>query len=219
MKIKLTVAMALLAGTSAFAGNRLDVVNAQCKNMSEAMGVLHQQTNKPFAANAVGDASFDNPGLVVYMHKILGFEVPADMQKLAKKGKVIAKIAKMQVGDIVFFANPDNKKEINKMGIVQSVAADGVSFSFFYADQKQGIVRIAHSTEDEFRGHFKQANRIVCDEEITKVRSEYQKDVENIEKAKANLSKAQAEVTAKETALKDLEYNFEKKNVEVVDIK
>ena len=82
------------------------------------------------------------------------------------------------------------------MGIVQSVSIDGLSFTLFYADEKDGIVRIAHSSEDAFNGRFKQANRIVSDSELNNVRAEHEKDLANIEKAKANLVKAQSAVVA-----------------------
>ena len=219
MKIRLTLAMAVLAGSTVFAGTRMDVLNAKSKTIGEAMATMLQQSNKPFSVGASGEDAYDNPGLAVFMFKQLGLDVPADMQKLSKIGKTISKPAKMQAGDIVFFVNPQNKKELGSMGVVQSVAADGLSFMFFYADQKQGIVRIASSTEPEFNGHFKQANRITSDEELAKIRDAHQKEVENINKATDKLTKAQAAVKAAETELQNLESAFAKKNEEALQIK
>ncbi len=211
-KIRLTVAMLLMAGTAAMAGTRLDIVNAPCKTISEALAYTLQQNNKPFSVGAKGEDAFDNPGLVVYTYKKLGVDTPDDMIKLSKTGKSISKIAKMQAGDIVFFSNPQNKKEIAKMGLVQSVASDGMSFTFFYADQKTGTVRIAHSSEDEFNGHFKQASRLLTDSDLADVRNEYQKSSTHIDKAKTKLKEAQDAVKEAEANLNELQSSFDKTN-------
>ncbi|MCQ2209755.1 MAG: C40 family peptidase [Paludibacteraceae bacterium] len=219
MKIRLTLLAVLLAGSSVFAGTRMDIVNARCKTVGEAMAVMHQQTNKPFVANGRGDDGFDNVGLALFLFKQLGIDLPEDMLQMSELGKVITKIPKMQPGDIVFFGNPQNKKEIYRMGIVQSVSIDGLSFTLFYADEKDGIVRIAHSSEDAFNGRFKQANRIVSDSELNNVRAEHEKDLANIEKAKANLVKAQSAVVAAEEALKAMEDTYAKKNEDPITVK
>ncbi len=214
----LTVAMLLLASAT-FAGTRWDVVNAPCKTINEALAITLQQNNKPFAVGAAGEDAFDNPGLAVFTFKKLGVDLPANMIELSKIGKSISKIAKLRAGDLVFFANPQNKKEISKMGIVQSVASDGLSFTFFYADQRQGVVRIAHSTEDEFNGHFKQGRELIADKDLESVRSEYQKGSSNIEKAKANLQKAQEAVKNAENELMTTQTEFDKRNNETFSIK
>lgn len=219
MKIKLTLLAVLLAGSSILAGTRMDIVNARCKTLSEAMAVMHQQTNKPFAADGRGDNGFDNLGLALFLYKQMGIDLPEDMIKLSEVGKKVTKITKMLPGDIVFFANPQNKKEIYRMGIVQSVSIDGLSFTLFYADEKDGIVRIAHSSEDAFNGRFKQANRIVSDSELNSIRAEHEKDLANIEKAKANLVKAQNAVVEAEENLKQMEETYAKKNEEPIIVK
>lgn len=217
-KFNLTVVALLLAGASALAGTRMDIVNAPCKTISEALAFTLQQDKKPFSVGGAGEESFDNPGLVTYTFKKLGIDVPNDMITLSKTGKSITKIAKLMPGDIVFFFNPENKKEIVKMGIVQSLASE-TSFTFFYADQKQGVVRIVHSSEDEFNGHFKQASRLVTDKEIADVRNEHTKETANIEKAKNSLTKAQAAATTAENELKNLQNAFEQKNTAVFSLK
>ena len=213
-KFRLSVAVLLFSGFSAFSGTRIDIINAPCKSISEALAYTLQQNNKPFAVGASGEDAFDNSGLITYTFKKLGIDVPSEMADLAKTGKKITKIAKMQAGDIVFFANPQNPKEIIKMGLVQSVAGDGMSFTFFYADQKQGAVRIVHSTENEFNGHFKQANRLVTDSDIIAVRGEHQKTIENIKKAEEKLLKAQQALKEAENNLSDLKTAFERRNAE-----
>lgn len=213
-KFRITLAALLFSGVSVFAGTRMDIVNAPCKNISEALAYTLQQNNKPFSIGASGEDAFDNPGLISYTFKKLGVDVPTEMVELLNLGKKITKIGKMQAGDIVFFSNPMNKKEVVKMGLVQSVSPDGLSFTFFYADQQKGVVRIVHSTENEFNGHFKQANRIVTDTDISEVRGEHQKTIENIKRAEDKLLKAQEALKEAENNLVDLKTNFERRNAE-----
>ena len=219
MKMRFTAALAaLMACSSTFAATRMEIVNAKCNTTGEMMAVLLQQQNKPYSAGAQGDNAFDEPGLAVFALKQVGLEVPSDMVKLSKIGKVISKPAAMLPGDIVFFFDPTSKKkDIEKMGIVQSVNSDG-SFTFFYVSKDNGV-SIVSSHTDGFKGFFKQANRITTDKELQSVKAAYQKDVANIDKAKANLTKAQEAVKAAENALKDLENEFSKNNSATYTVK
>lgn len=217
MKLKLTAAVALLACSTAFAGTRMDVLNAKCSTTGEMMSVLLQQQNKPYAVNTQGEASFDEAGLAVFAFKQLGIDVPADMAKLSGMGKKISKTTAMQSGDLVFFMDPTNKKVINQMGIVQSVNADG-SFSFFYVNKESGV-KLESSLKEGFNVRFKQANRVVTDKDIADIKADYQKELTKIDETKAKLKKKQDEVKEVEQALKALEDAFSKSNSDDLKLK
>ena len=209
--------MALLACSTAFAGTRMDVLNAKCSTTGEMMSVLLQQQNKPYSANTQGDDSFDEPGLAVFAFKQLGIDIPADMAKLSGMGKKISKTAAMQPGDLVFFMDPTNKKVINMMGIVQSVNADG-SFSFFYVNKETGVT-LESSLKNGYNVLFKQANRVVTDKDIADIKANYQKEIAKIDDAKAKLKKKQDELKAAEQDLKSLEDAFAKSNSDDLKLK
>ena len=217
MKLKLTAAVALLACSTAFAGTRMDVINAKCSTTGEMMAVLLQQQNKAYSANTQGPDTYDEPGLAVYGFQQLGIDVPADMNKLSAMGKKITKTTAMQSGDLVFFMDPNNKKVISKMGIVQSVNTDG-SFTFFYVDKEHGVV-IKSSLTDGFNGFFKQANRITTDKDLQDIKTTYQKEITKIDEAKTKLKKKQDEVKEAEQALKTLEDAFAKSNSDDLKLK
>lgn len=217
MKCNVILAAALLACTSAFAGTRADVMNAPCSTIDAMMATVLKQQQKPYAAGASGEDAYDNPGLVTYAFRQLGIDVPADQNALGTYSKKITASKKMKRGDVVFFSNSLNPKEIYSMGIVQHINEDG-TFNFVCVLPDRGVM-IASSTDPGFQGNFMHAVRIVSDEQIKDIRGNYQRDLANIEKAKADLERAKQDVIKAETKLGDLESDFAKNNAAPLKIK
>jgi hypothetical protein len=209
MKCKLLLA-ALLVGTSAFAGTRADIVNAPCTTIDAMMAIVLRQQQKPFAVGASGNDAFDNPGLVSFAYRQLGLDIPADLTAIGTQGKKITTPKKMRRGDIAFFCNSLNPKEIYHLGIVQHINEDG-TFNFVCVFPDRGVI-IASSTDPGFNGNFMYATRITSDEQIKEIRANYQKDLAAIERAKADLEKAKQAVITAENRVHDLENEFAKNN-------
>ncbi len=209
-KYKLLLAAFLMASTSVFAGTRADVVNAPCVTIDAMMAIVLRQQQKPFAAGASGDDAFDNPGLVCFAYRQLGLEVPSDLIAISTYGKKITVPKKMKRGDVCFFSNSLNPKEVYHLGIVQHINEDG-TFNFVCVFPDRGVI-IASSTDPGFNGNFMHAVRVTSDEQIKEIRSDYQRDLANIEKAKADLERAKQAVLTAENKVKDLENEFTKKN-------
>lgn len=209
MKCKLLLA-ALLVGTSAFAGTRADIVNAPCTTIDAMMAIVLRQQQKPFAVGASGNDAFDNPGLVSFAYRQLGLDIPADLTAIGTQGKKITTPKKMKRGDIAFFCNSLNPKEIYHLGIVQHINEDG-TFNFVCVFPDRGVI-LASSTDPGFNGNFMYATRITSDEQIRDIRANYQKDLAAIERAKADLEKAKQAVINAENRVHDLENEFAKNN-------
>lgn len=217
MKCNVILAAALMACTSAFAGTRADIMNAPCSTIDAMMATVLKQQQKPYAAGASGEDAYDNPGLVNFAFRQLGIDMPTDQSALGSYSKKITTPKKMKRGDVVFFSNSLNPKEIQTMGIVQHINEDG-TFNFVCVLPDRGVL-IASSTDPGFMGNFMHAVRVVSDDQIKDIRSEYQKDLANIEKAKADLEKAKQEVVKSENKLRDLENEFIKSNTATLKIK
>lgn len=217
MKFKLILAAALMAGTSAFAGTRADVMNAPCSTIDAMMAIVLRQQQKPFAAGASGDDAFDNPGLVSFAYRQLGIDIPADITEMGARGKKITVPKKMKRGDIVHFSNSLNPKEVYHIGIVQHINEDG-TFNFVCVFPDRGVI-IASSTDPGFNGNFMYSLRITSDEQIKEIRADYQKDLAAIERAKADLERAKQAVIAAESKVSELENEFTKKNTEAIMVK
>ncbi len=199
-----------MVGTSAFAGTRADIVNAPCTTIDAMMAIVLRQQQKPFAVGASGNDAFDNPGLVSFAYRQLGLDIPADLTAIGTQGKKITTPKKMRRGDIAFFCNSLNPKEIYHLGIVQHINEDG-TFNFVCVFPDRGVI-IASSTDPGFNGNFMYATRITSDEQIKEIRANYQKDLAAIERAKADLEKAKQAVITAENRVHDLENEFAKNN-------
>lgn len=217
MKCNVILAAALMACTSALAGTRADIMNAPCSTIDAMMATVLKQQQKPYAVGASGEDAYDNPGLVNFAFRQLGIDMPTDQSALGSYSKKITTPKKMKRGDVVFFSNSLNPKEIQTMGIVQHINEDG-TFNFVCVLPDRGVL-IASSTDPGFMGNFMHAVRVVSDDQIKDIRSEYQKDLANIEKAKADLEKAKQEVVKSENKLRDLENEFIKSNTATLKIK
>lgn len=216
-KCNVILAAALMACTSAFAATRADVMNAPCSTIDAMMATVLNQQQKPYAAGASGEDAYDNPGLVNFAFRQVGIDVPGDQSALGSYSKKITAPKKMKRGDVVFFSNALNPKEINTMGIVQHINEDG-TFNFITVMPDRGVM-IASSTDPVFNGNFMHAVRIISDEQIKDIRGGYQKDLANIEKAKADLEKSKQEVIKNENKLRDLENDFIKNNTAALKLK
>ena len=199
-----------MVGTSAFAGTRADIVNAPCTTIDAMMAIVLRQQQKPFAVGASGNDAFDNPGLVSFAYRQLGLDIPADLTAIGTQGKKITTPKKMKRGDIAFFCNSLNPKEIYHLGIVQHINEDG-TFNFVCVFPDRGVI-LASSTDPGFNGNFMYATRITSDEQIRDIRANYQKDLAAIERAKADLEKAKQAVINAENRVHDLENEFAKNN-------
>jgi len=217
MKYKVLLAVALLASTSVFADTRADIVNAPCTTIDAMMAIVLRQQQKPFAPGASGNDAFDNPGLVSFAYRQLGLDIPADLTAISTQGRKITVPKKMRRGDVVFFSNSLNPKEVYHVGIVQHINEDG-TFNFVCVFPDRGVL-IASSTDPGFNGNFMYATRITSDEQIKEIRSDYQRDLAAIEKAKADLEKAKQAVINAENRVHDLENEFAKNNTAPLKMK
>ena len=104
----------------------------------------------PYRWGGTGPAAFDCSGLVMYVHRQFGYEVPRTAAQQYKEARRV-KRRDLQPGDLVFFKLSGRK--ISHVGIYT-----GDDY-FIHAPQSGGRVRLASLDNAYFRKRFAGAGR------------------------------------------------------------
>ncbi len=89
------------------------------------------QIRKPYCYGGKGPRCFDCSGLVYYVFKNFGIELPRSSKEIANKGKIVSTINSLKIGDIIVF----------KFGKSYHVGIYVGNFFFVHAPKKGELVR------------------------------------------------------------------------------
>jgi DNA repair exonuclease SbcCD ATPase subunit len=111
--------------------------------------------------------------------KIIEQAFEGDFAKYLGEGKAVKKMAKLAVGDLIFFND-------GQAGIVYKIG-DDKSLSFLHVVNGQVMISSSESLS------YKCGTHITSDKELSSLRKEYEKEQKAIAKAQEQHAKAQAE--------------------------
>lgn len=189
-KFFVLVATALFA-LSSFAVDKEKVAKANGKTISDVLTAALSLNNTPGAT-----ADMSNGQLIAYSFEQVGYELPSDLRALSQQGTPVKKMAKLQVGDLVFF-NGD------QCGIVSTMNEDKSVFFVHIVDGK-----VLTSSSNGLT--FTQGQHITSDKELNSLRKEYEAEQKAIAKAKADAEKAQKKADAEKAKAEKAKADAEK---------
>lgn len=174
MKKLLMMAVSAMIALSSFAADKEKVAKAPQKSIDGMLNATLQLNNVPGEA-----AEYDNGKMIQYAFSQVGYELPSDLPGIAKNGTAVKKMAKLAVGDLIFFSD-------GQSGIVYKIGEDK-SLSFLHISNGQVMISSSQSLS------YKSGVHITSDKEISTLRKEYEKEQKAIAKAKEQQEKAAAD--------------------------
>lgn len=114
--------------------------------------LIPKELGKPYIWGGVGPNGYDCSGLVYYLYKKIGINLPRTSRTQVNAGTYVAK-KDLKFGDIVFFAR--NGKTINHVGIY---VGDG---NFVHAPQSGDVVKISTLMSGYYARSYYTARRVV----------------------------------------------------------
>lgn len=174
MKKLFMMAVSAMIALSSFAADKEKVANAPQKTIDGMLNTALQLNTIPG-----GPADFDNGKLIQYAFSQVGYELSANVASLPGEGTKVKKMAKLNVGDLIFFND-------GQAGIVYKIG-DDKSLSFLHIANGQVMISSSQNLT------YKAGTHITSDKELSALRKEYEKEQKAIAKAKAQQEKAAAD--------------------------
>lgn len=174
MKKLFMIAVSAMIALSSFAADKEKVAKAPQKTIDGMLNTALQLNSIPGAAT-----EYDNGKLIQYAFSQVGYDLSDNIASLAGEGKAVKKMAKLAVGDLIFFND-------GQAGIVYKIG-DDKSLSFLHVVNGQVMISSSESLS------YKCGTHITSDKELSSLRKEYEKEQKAIAKAQEQHAKAQAE--------------------------
>ncbi|NLK44931.1 MAG: hypothetical protein GX300_11130 [Tissierellia bacterium] len=114
--------------------------------------LIPKELGKPYRWGGAGPNSYDCSGLVYYLYKNLGINLPRTSRTQASAGTYVSK-KDLQYGDLVFFAR--NGKTINHVGIY---VGNG---NFVHSPQSGDVVKISTLMSGYYSRSYYTARRVI----------------------------------------------------------
>ena len=130
---------------------------SRAKRADVAVKTARSYIGTPYKYGGTTRAGIDCSALVYHSYKAAKVSLPRTSKEQSKKGEKVNK-NNLKVGDIVFFATGDKKREINHAGIVSS--AKGGNIRFIHASTSIGVTESSLSSE-YYRKRFRKAKRVL----------------------------------------------------------
>jgi len=119
MKKLFMIAVSAMIALSSFAADKEKVAKAPQKTIDGMLNTALQLNSIPGAAT-----EYDNGKLIQYAFSQVGYDLSDNIASLAGEGKAVKKMAKLAVGDLIFFND-------GQAGIVYKIG-DDKSLSFLH---------------------------------------------------------------------------------------
>jgi len=130
---------------------------SRLKRADVAVATAKSYIGTPYKYGGTTRAGIDCSALVYHSYKAAKINLPRTSEEQSKEGERISK-SNLKVGDIVFFATGDKKREINHAGIVSS--AKGGEVKFIHASTSLGVTESSLNSE-YYKKRYRKAKRVL----------------------------------------------------------
>jgi len=130
---------------------------SRVKRADVAVATAKSYIGTPYKYGGTTRAGIDCSALVYHSYKAAKINLPRTSEDQSKEGERISK-SNLKVGDIVFFATGDKKREINHAGIVSS--AKGGEIKFIHASTSLGVTESSLES-DYYKKRYRKAKRVL----------------------------------------------------------
>lgn len=151
-----------------------------------------------YGQKSLGPVKMSGAEINADLYKQIGIDLPTTWEAQTGVGKSVAKVEKVQAGDLVFFGD-GNSKCVAFAGVAYKV--NKVGFDFMYVT-KDSVFTIANTNDAKFKNCFVSASHVVSDKDLNNAYKEWDNMVSDADKAKKNKEKSFNE---SKNAKKDIE--------------
>lgn len=130
---------------------------SRVKRADVAVSTARSYIGTPYKYGGTTRAGIDCSALVYHAYQAAKIQLPRTSMEQSKEGERISR-SNLKVGDIIFFATGDKKREINHAGIVSS--AKGGEIRFIHASTSLGVTESSLSS-DYYKKRYRKAKRVL----------------------------------------------------------
>jgi len=130
---------------------------SRVKRADTAVATARSYMGTPYKYGGTTRAGIDCSALLYHAYQAANISLPRTSKEQAKQGERISK-ANLKVGDLLFFATGDKKREITHAGIVSS--AKGGEIKFIHASSSLGVTESSLSSS-YYKKRFRKARRVL----------------------------------------------------------
>ena len=116
----------------------------------------------PYVFGASGPDRFDCSGFTSYVFREFGYNLPHNSTRQFQESRPVERFSELKKGDLVFFGERSNIRNIGHVGIVVDIDWEHGMFWFIHASTSHGV-EIQRSTLSYFMMRYIGAGRILPD--------------------------------------------------------
>lgn len=122
-----------------------------------AVATAKSYIGTPYKYGGTTRAGIDCSALIYHAYQAANINLPRTSNDQSKEGERVSK-SNLKIGDIVFFATGDRKRQINHAGIVSS--AKGGEIKFIHASTSIGVTESSLNS-DYYKKRYRKAKRVL----------------------------------------------------------
>lgn len=130
---------------------------SRAKKVDQVVQTARSYTGTPYKFGGTTKAGMDCSALLLHSFQSVKITLPRTSELQAKKGKKV-NINDLKVGDMVFFATGNKKREINHAGIVTAIRGKN-DVRFIHASTSLGVVE-SNLYSNYYIEKFRRARRV-----------------------------------------------------------
>lgn len=130
---------------------------SRVKRADVAVETARSYMGTPYKYGGTTRAGIDCSALIYHAYQAAKIQLPRTSKDQSKEGERVSR-SNLKVGDIVFFATGDKKREITHAGIVSS--AKGGEIKFIHASTSLGVTESSLSSA-YYKTRYRKAKRVL----------------------------------------------------------
>lgn len=127
------------------------------KKIDRLVATARSYTGTPYKWGGTSRSGMDCSGLLCNSYKAIDYNLPRTSAEQSKTGEKV-KLAKVQPGDLVFFATGKKKRKVTHVGMVTSVRKGKIMF--IHSSSSLGVVE-SNLYSTYYKKRFRGARRVI----------------------------------------------------------